>query len=524
MANIVTKFKTKPNVKSITAKLLILNLIIFGLVPVYSLNPAYSLDAYGQPSTETDLAEELVGDESGLDGILPPDNAPPLHNGFLQINPQSSDVPPPKAKPGQYVIKLKDPNFIDTLPQSGYDRPQGGSFFVGNSLGVSGVGERYITVYSKQFFRRSPTSEEIEKLDFAETDVSDNFCHHVISAGVASSCSPDYETQAQSTPNDVFFPSQWNLVGSRGIRAVGGWANSVVRESLLVGVVDSGVDWGHEDLAGAIWTNNLEVAGNDIDDDKNGIVDDIFGINTSSPSPWPAGHPTDDNYHGTHIAGIIAARSNNQIGIAGVASNVRLVIAKALNEFGSGSASSIITAFNYLYALKVFRNEPIRLINCSFGQFFYSQPLIDTIDYAGQIGITVVLAAGNNATDINSTTFWPASLAETRDHVITVGNHTSQLTPHESSNWGNGRTVTLFAPGTDILSTIPGGGYGWATGTSMAAPHVTGSLALFLQKYPSLTPRQLKNALIANGTSLGSSFIGRSESGGRLNLQRLMNN
>ena len=242
------------------------------------------------------------------------------------------------------------------------------------------------------------------------------------------------------------------------------------------------------DLAGRIWHNPGEIAGNGIDDDHNGKVDDAVGWNFAD---WnnQVYSSADGDTHGTHVAGTIAAQRGNGAGIAGVADNARIMPLKFLKP-GGGSTSDAITAIQYAVA------NGAKVINASWGGPGFSQPLCDAVADAGAHGVLFVVAAGNDSADNDTTATWPANCPAT--NLISVAATDSGDALAGFSNFGRAQ-VDLGAPGDTILSTLPGGAYGYKSGTSMAAPHVTGVAAVVLGMHPGLAPTTLRGDLMQGG-------------------------
>jgi len=206
-------------------------------------------------------------------------------------------------------------------------------------------------------------------------------------------------------------------------------------------VLISGARLTHEDLVDNLWVNSAEIAGNGIDDDGNGYVDDVHGINVIAHS----GDPSDDFGHGTHVAGIIGARGNNGKGIAGVAWQVKLMILKFIDNQGVGSTSDAIECLNYA------RAKGAHIVNASWGNSYYEQSLLDTIATLRSSGIIVVAAAGNDATDNDRILSYPACYD--LDNVVSVAATTRSNTLASFSCFGY-RSVALAAPGADIISSF----------------------------------------------------------------------
>ena len=280
------------------------------------------------------------------------------------------------------------------------------------------------------------------------------------------------------------------------------------KEEIIVAVVDTGVDYNHEDLKDIMWINKGEIAGNGIDDDNNGYIDDIYGID-------PLDNDTDpmaSHSHGTHVSGTIAATQNNNIGIAGIASSVKIMAIRAVPDDSDETDADVVESF--LYAAK----HGARLINCSFGKTHNEGGMIvnETIDHIGSTYGTLVFAAAGNdyQQDIDRNLKYPASFPS--DHLIVIASTTKRGSLSSFSNIGK-KSVDVAAPGSSIYSTLPGNGYGNMSGTSMATPTSVGVAAEILSHFPALTGLQLKNVLIDSVTKV-ERFDDLMVSGGRVDL------
>ncbi|MDQ8183425.1 S8 family serine peptidase [Pelagicoccus sp. SDUM812005] len=293
---------------------------------------------------------------------------------------------------------------------------------------------------------------------------------------------PDYIVRTMVDPSDPNFldGSQWALdnSGQEGglanvdIDGPEGWALRSEAGQVVVAVIDTGINYLHPDLVPNVWVNSLEIAGNGIDDDGNGWIDDAHGINVVVGS----GDPFDDNGHGTHCTGTIGAEGNNGKGVAGVAWGVQLMGLKFLSADGGGKTSDAIVCIEY--ALEMGAD----LLSNSWGGGGYSQALYDAIAVAEESGVAFVAAAGNAASDNDEQPSYPASYD--LDNVVAVASVDRFGELSVFSNYGL-NSVDLAAPGTDILSTWIGEEeYRVISGTSMATPHVSGVLALLLAQYP----------------------------------------
>jgi thermitase len=288
------------------------------------------------------------------------------------------------------------------------------------------------------------------------------------------------------------------------------------REEIIVAVVDTGVDFTHEDLKEIMWVNEGEIAANGIDDDGNGYIDDVYGINTlvRDSEGRATGDMKDTHSHGTHVSGTIGAQQNNNIGIAGIASKVKIMGIRTVPNTSDETDVDVIEAF--LYAAR----NGAKIINCSFGKDKNEGGLAvqETIDHIGQeYGVLVVAAAGNSSRNIDRRPTYPASFIS--ENLLVVASTSKRGGFSYFSNFGV-KGVDVAAPGSSIYSTVPGG-YGSMSGTSMASPTTAGVAAQILSHHPELTPYQLKKALMENVTPL-KKYRGKLSSGGRIDLYRTL--
>lgn len=327
---------------------------------------------------------------------------------------------------------------------------------------------------------------------------------------------PNFVVTAHATPNDPFFPRQWSLnnTGQLGgtstvnpdIGAATAWDITTGSSNVVVAVIDSGVDYTHEDLSANIFVNATECAGDGKDNDGNGYVNDCHGINAITGS----GDPMDDLFHGTHVSGILGAVGNNAVGISGVSWAVTILPCKFLDSNGNGTTADAITCLDYVASMKD-RGVNIVASNNSWGAPGFSQALADAIVAQRQRGILFVTSAGNDSSDNDQVPVYPCSYD--LSNVICVGSAYDGMSFF--SNYGYG-TVHLAAPGDAIYSTVPKNGYDSYDGTSMAAPHVTGTLALLAAQDPTRDWRILKNLVLAGSVPPVQGKI-EAITGGRLN-------
>jgi subtilisin family serine protease len=303
---------------------------------------------------------------------------------------------------------------------------------------------------------------------------------------------PDVQVHVAVIPNDPGFDVQWALhdPNDADIDAPSAWDVSHDASGVVVAVVDSGIDYRHQDLAANIWTNPGESL-NGADDDDNGYVDDLHGINCITGS----GDPDDDEGHGTHVAGTIGAVGNNGIGVSGVAWSTQLMALKFIDTDGNGWDSDAIECLDYAIEQKTQHGQNVRVVNASWGSQDFDPALRDAIQVAQSAGILTVAAAGNSGVNHDSKAFYPASFL--MDGVIAVAATTDSGQLASFSDFGP-HTVQIAAPGQFIVSTLPGDTYGYASGTSMAAPHVSGAAALLVSQTPGISVADLRQRLMNN--------------------------
>ena len=279
-------------------------------------------------------------------------------------------------------------------------------------------------------------------------------------------------------------------------------------KEVVIAIIDTGVDYKHEDLKENILINEIEQNGTPgIDDDGNGFVDDIYGYNFSNSSS----DPMDDNKHGTHVAGIIGA-AHNQRGINGVMKHVSLLPVKFMDKKGRGDLAGAIKAVNYAI------ERGAKVLNNSWGALKKSEILQEIIERANEKGVIFVAAAGNNYANNDINPRYPAN--HKSDNLISVAaiNPENRLTGF--SCYGP-KTVHVSAPGRNIISTTPKNNYKVLSGTSMAAPYVTGAIGLLLSREPHLTPLEIRERLIRTSTPV-EHLIGKIASEGRINVSSFL--
>lgn len=325
---------------------------------------------------------------------------------------------------------------------------------------------------------------------------------------------PNYRVSVDTTLSDD--PSLNQLWGLNNTGQTGGTPDADIDapeawdletgEDVIVGVIDSGVDYTHPDLAANMWINPGEIADDGIDNDNNGYVDDVHGYDFANDD----GDPFDDDGHGTHVAGTIAAVGNNDLGVTGVSWSANIMGLKFLDAEGFGSTFDAVQAIEYAIMMGA------KLTNNSWGGGGYSQALYDAIEKAGNSGQLFVAAAGNSSSDNDSVVDYPSGYD--LDNIISVAATTDRDELAVFSSFG-ATSVDLGAPGSSIYSTIPGGKYANNSGTSMATPHVSGVASLLWSQEPELTAQEVKDRIL-DYTDPIAALEGKTVTGGRLNAFR----
>lgn len=316
---------------------------------------------------------------------------------------------------------------------------------------------------------------------------------------------PDYRLHAVAMPNDPSFGDLWGLnnTGQSGgtagadIKAVSAWDVTTGSRDIIIGIIDTGMDYNHPDLIDNRWVNPGDLPGS------------TYGYSTLNAEQ----DPMDSDSHGTHVAGTIGASGNNATGVAGVNWNVTMIPCQFLGPSG-GSTAGAIECINYFTDLKLNYGVDVKATNNSWGGGGFSDTLKAAIQSGGDAGILFIAASGNDGGNADSAPMYPA--AYDLDVIVSVASTDRNDAMSGFSNYGL-TSVDLGAPGSAILSTIPGGGYATYSGTSMASPHVTGAAALVWSVNPDLSPAEMKAILMDSGDSIAA-LEGKTVSGKRLNL------
>ena len=339
----------------------------------------------------------------------------------------------------------------------------------------------------------------------------------------------DEVVEAYDLPSDPHFSDQWalqDLENGADINIEEGWdeyrsdaeGGSANGPSVIVAVIDTGVDYTHPDLADVMWVNPNEIAGNGVDDDENGVVDDVYGADFVTHGVGGYGDPIDRHSHGTHCAGIVAAQENNDQGIAGVASftqgKVKIMAVKGLSDSGSGTTSGLLACLNYAVA------NGAKISSNSYGggsmsqsmETVWSNVMRENLDH-------IYIAAAGNSGQLIDDDHRTSQCVINEPNVVCVASSTKDDAKSSFSNYGHGY-VHVFAPGSSIVSTTPisnTNGYGTKSGTSMACPMVSGIAALMYTMRQDLTGFEVRDYLEAN-VQLKSQYTGLVSSGGLVDV------
>ncbi len=282
-------------------------------------------------------------------------------------------------------------------------------------------------------------------------------------------------------------------------------------EGVTIAVIDTGIDYTHEDLTDNIWSNTAEIPENGVDDDGNGYIDDTRGWNfAGSDNNVYDEEQQEQEFHGTGIAGIIAAAKDNEIGIVGTAPKAKVMVLKVFKD-GEAFTSDIIEAIQYAEEMGV------KIVNCSFGSGGENRALEEAIKNSDML---FVCAAGNNSADLGETPIYPAAIES--ENIISVSSINKDGLLSAFSNYGD-ESVDVAAPGEEIYSTLPDNQYGYSSGTSMANAYVSAEAALLMGMEPLLSLDKIKQRIV-ECTDRFSSLAGKVSNGSKINCESALKN
>jgi thermitase len=386
------------------------------------------------------------------------------------------------AVPGEYIVKLKPHTDFDVLSLDSVGRVLGGvvasRFDSDPNLLVVKKDLNIETVYTELY--KSDLVEYVE---------------------------PNYIYRTDLVPNDPDYAKTWGLKNDNqsgvDINVEKAWDITTGSDDVVVAIIDSGADLNHPELRDNIWVNEKELNGKPgVDDDGNGYIDDVHGYNFAEDKP----EPIDDNGHGSHVAGVIAAKGNNGEGLAGINWNVKIMPLKFITKEGTGSAESAIKAIDYAIS------KNVKIISNSWGGSGASLALKEAVQRAADHGILFIASAGNNGLDNDTSPHYPSNFY--LPNIISVAALGKDGALPDFSNYGLTR-VNVAAPGVEIYSTYKDGGYETMSGTSMATPHVAGVAALVLAAHPKFSLSELREKMMSSVKSLDS-LKGKISTGGMI--------
>ncbi|RYZ66790.1 MAG: subtilase, partial [Proteobacteria bacterium] len=405
----------------------------------------------------------------------------------------------PEAVPGEFVVKLRAPISqnkaqINVLSQQ-----------LGAYIKSTIPGQNIVVIKRPVFETQKSVLKTMAQMDNVEL------------------VEPNYIYRINKSANDPMVAQLWgmknigqvdseNTAGVQGmdIGAEQAWDIETGSKNTIIAVIDTGVDYTNENLAPNMWTNDAELNGKTgVDDDGNGVVDDIYGYNAATGS----GDPKDDHGHGSHCAGTIGAKGNDGKGIVGVNWDTRIMAVKFLDAQGSGTLEDAIKAIDYATKMGA------KIMSNSWGGGGESQTLKEAIERSNAAGALFVAAAGNESNNNDANPSFPASY--TVPNVLTVAAIDNRGEMASFSNYGK-NSVHVGAPGVNILSTTTAGYESWS-GTSMATPHVSGIAGLVASHEPNLTNLELRNRIITTARPI-TGLRGKVRSGGLSNAYLALTN
>lgn len=381
--------------------------------------------------------------------------------------------------------------------------------------------------------------EQSLESSFSEYEFIGNFPHPTYKVQNLTEISPlniesdslvideNYEVFISDLPQDPMLEIQWGIKnrGNNEPRRGGGripipgvlgadiniqgvWKDHPGSKDIIIAVVDTGVDYKHEDLKNNMWQNLAELNGKPgYDDDGNGYIDDVYGYNFSKNNS----DPMDDNHHGTHVSGIIGAE-HNSVGIAGVIKNANIMAVKFMDKKGRGNLEKALKATKYAV-----ENGAV-VVNNSWGSLGHSQILEDYMSEAASKGVLFVAAAGNNYKNLDKSPLYPAAFRIPNQITVAALNPENRMTGF--SCYGK-ETVHIAAPGRNIMSTTPKNTYKVLSGTSMSAPYVAAAIGLYKASNPQATIEEIKRKIIESAVHVPH-FTGKTYSEGRLDMENFL--
>lgn len=417
---------------------------------------------------------------------------------FFGVNAHAST---PESVPGEYIVKLKD-------NASAYSSLNLLSQQLGSYVKDTIPGQNVVVIKRPVFEIQSNVLKTLRQNPMVEI------------------VEPNYIYRINKTPNDPLLGRLWGLINAgqqdsdrkagiagTDISAERAWDITTGSKDVIVAVIDTGVDYTHEDLKNNMWTNEAELNGTTgVDDDGNGIVDDIYGASFVDAAK-PTGNPLDDHGHGSHCSGTIGASGDDGKGIVGVAWNVRIMGIKFLSATGSGSLDGALKSIDYATRMGA------RILSNSWGGGSYSETLKQAIERSHAAGALFVAAAGNESNNNDANPTYPATYDVPNVLSVAAVDNRGQIASF--SNYGKTK-VHVGAPGVNIYSSIIKGGYDSWSGTSMATPHVSGIAVLLASHEPQLTNVEMKQRIIA--TSKPVPGLRGKARGGMVNAYAMLTN
>ncbi|MFH1197944.1 MAG: S8 family serine peptidase [bacterium] len=407
------------------------------------------------------------------------------------------------------VVKLEQPINGDALGKMSIPAVLSKSF---NDLSI-------VDVVQKFSVSQAENSEELELQKIIEIEYSSPFDPKFVASKLSGTqgvewAEPHFVYELQYTVNDPSYDLQWGL---DKVQAQQAWDVTKGNPNVIIAINDTGIDWDHSDLADNIWWNADETPGNGIDDDNNGYTDDVRGWDFGGLTGTPDNDPMEDRPdHGTHVAGIACAVTDNMFGIAGLGFNCTLMPVKtAQDNVRNGTTALISHGYEGIYYAV---DNGANIINCSWGGSGFSLTGQAVIDYAVSKGVLIVAAAGNSG---SAPIIYPSGY----DGVLSVGWTESNDTKSGSSNYG--KNLDVLAPGSNIYSTWQDNSYTSASGTSAASPLTAGLAALVKSQFPGYTPHQIAEQIRVNADdvySLNSPTYSYLLGKGRINAYKAVSN